>query len=147
MSIKKRVMDYLAKRDHSEKELKLKLSRLRSWENKKQPLYSKEEIEAVLLWAKTNKWLVAETALAERWSQALDRKKKGIHFINAYLNQKGLPPVKKNEDVELEKAIELLKRKIGQRSVDLSLKIKLKRFLLSRGFDSNTIKKAVSTLT
>lgn len=157
MSIKKRVMDLLAKRDHSEKELKQKLSRVKKWDNKKERLYSDEEIFSVVNWARDNRWLQEGGYLSERWAESLNRKKKGIKYINAYLAQKGLPAIKKNPEIEIEKAFLLLEKKLNNISLRKKLpqanasnetpllekedKNKLTRFLLSRGFDSDIIQK------
>ena len=147
MSIKRRVMDLIAKRDHSEKELKQKLSRVKKWDRQesrfsKERLYTDEEIKTVIEWARDNRWLQEGTYLSERWAESLNRKKKGIKYINAYLSQKGLPAIKKDEEAEFDKAVYLLKRKIGSKELDPPMKAKLTRFLMSRGFDSETIRKA-----
>jgi regulatory protein len=140
-------MDLIAKRDHSEKELKQKLSRVKKWDNEKarfskERLYTDEEIKTVIEWARDNRWIQEGTYLSERWAESLNRKKKGIKYINAYLSQKGLPAIKKDEEIEVDKAVYLLKRKIGSKELDPAMKAKLTRFLMSRGFDSETIRKA-----
>lgn len=156
MSIKRRVMDLIAKRDHSEKELQQKLSRLKKWDNKKERLYSDEEISNVITWARENRWLQDSSYLSARWAEALTKKKKGIKYINAYLNQKGLPAVSKNQEVEVDKAILLLRKKLQTKAIqtaieeagklDRNIKLKLTRFLISRGFDQETISSAFKCL-
>lgn len=140
-------MDLIAKRDHSEVELKQKLSRIKKWDNRKERLYSDEEIKEVLIWARQNKWLQESSYLSERWSESLNRKNKGIKYINSYLAQKGLPSVKKDPALEVEKAVTILKRKLGSKVLTPEIKIKLSRFLMSRGFDSETIRKSIKVLS
>lgn len=131
MLVKDKLMDYLARRDHSEKELKRKLSKF----------YSPEEIEDAIEWARRQKWLPSADQLSERVASTLHRKFKGIHFINQYLREKGLPSVARNSDVEVEKALHLVKNKTrGSLPPD---KKKLTRFLVSRGYDSETIRKVM----
>lgn len=149
-------MDLIAKRDHSEKELQQKLSRVKKWDNKKERLYSDEEITSVISWARENRWLQDSSYLSERWAEALTKKKKGIKYINAYLNRKGLPAVSKNQEVEVEKAVLLLQKKMQSKTyqkaiaeagkLDRNIKLKLTRFLMSRGFDQETISKAFKIL-
>lgn len=149
-------MDLIAKRDHSEKELKQKLSRVKKWDNRKERLYTDEEIANVITWARDNRWLQDSGYLSERWAEALTKKKKGIKYINAYLNQKGLPAVSKNQEVEVSKAVILLRKKLQSKTfqkaveqagkLDRNIKLKLMRFLISRGFDQETISSAFKAL-
>ena len=123
-------MDYVARRDHSEKELRQKL-RLR---------FSQDEIDQAIEFAKQKKWLASTDEELLMFSckvaEALHRKKKGIVYINHYLKKKGLPPIKKDLDRELEKARSLLGAKKLQPQ-------KAQRFLSSRGFDFETINKSL----
>jgi regulatory protein len=156
MSIKRRVMDLIAKRDHSEKELRQKLSRVKKWDNKKERLYTDEEIASVISWARDNRWLQEGSYLSERWADTLNKRKKGIKYINAYLNQKGLPAVSKNQEVEVDKALNLLRKKIQNKAfqkaiedagkMNQEIRLKLTRFLISRGFDQETIRSAFKQL-
>lgn len=136
-------MYYLAKRDHSEKELKMKLRRLKDFQDKKKPRYTAEEIESGIQWAVENKWLKPREQLSESVARSLHSKNKGIRYINAYLSQKGLPSQSVDDEQELEKAIRLLRKKILNKTVDSNLKLKLSRFLISRGFGSATVAKAL----
>jgi regulatory protein len=126
MPIKDKLMDYLARRDQSELELKRKLKKN----------YSPEEITAVLEWARQHKWLAEPETISQKVANTLHRKYKGIHFINQYLREKGLPSVGRDGEVELEKARHLVKNKSSKKD-----KNKLIRFLASRGFDSEIIRK------
>lgn len=143
MGIKHSIMYYLAKRDHSERELKTKLRRLKDFQDKKKPRYTPEEIEEGVTWAIENKWLKPKEQLSESVARSLHNKNKGIRYINGYLSQKGLPPQSEDEEQELEKAIKLLRRKILNRTIDSNLKLKLSRFLISRGFGSAVVAKAL----
>jgi hypothetical protein len=60
---------------------------------------------------KKNNWIAADEVLSEKFSHHLHLKKKGIRYINAKLNQRGLPRVHPDEDLELKKAIELIENK------------------------------------
>lgn len=143
MSIKNKIMEYIARRDHSEKELKTKLRRLKGYQDKKKARYSAVEIEQGIEWAKLNKWLKPSEQLAESVARALHNKSKGIRYINAYLTQKGLPRQSMDEDQELKKATQLIRKRIVNKLVDSNLKLKLTRFLISRGFPQNIISKAL----
>jgi regulatory protein len=125
-----KTMDYVARRDHSEKELRQKLS-LR---------FSSEEIDKAIEFAKQKKWLASTDdellVFSLKVAEALHRKKKGINYINNYLKKKGLPPIKKDSERELEKARSLL----GLKKLQLQ---KAQRFLSSRGFDFETIHKSL----
>ena len=143
MNIRHKIMEYIARRDHSEKELKAKLRRLKDFQDRKKPRFTVDEIDQGIEWARVNKWLISSDQLAVSVARALHGKKKGIRFINAYLAQKGLPRQALDEDLELEKALKLIHRKIVNISIDSNLKLKLTRFLISRGFPSNIISKAL----
>lgn len=153
-SAKTAVMDFLAKRDHSPRELLTKLSKR----------YSIEEAKEAIEWAKENNWIAADEVLSEKFSHHLHLKKKGIRYINAKLNQRGLPRVHPDEDLELKKAIDLIEnKKIFKESLSAlvskknlktenkyeskdefeKLKAKIGRFLVSRGFDMTIVRKVV----
>lgn len=143
MSIRNKIMEYIARRDHSEKELKAKLRRLKDFQDRKNARYSTEEIDQGIEWARVNKWLKPSEQLAESVALTLHKKKKGIRYINAYLAQKGLPSQAMDEAQEIEKAIKLIRRKIINKNMDSNLKLKLTRFLISRGFPQSVISKAL----
>lgn len=130
MSAQEKTMDYLARRDHSEKELRQKLKKH----------YTPEEIEDALEKCKT--WLRPPEQLSEVTAHALHRKRKGLYFINQYLRKKGLPSVKKDKDVELQKAQKILQTKYSKNLAPEQLS-KARRFLMSRGFDSETIRECL----
>lgn len=141
-SAKHRAMDLLAQREHSEKELKLKLVRSK-YE------YSDEEISEALEYVKKNNWLGSPILVAEKMANSLHKKNKGIQYINAYLKDKGLPSISSDPELELEKAQKLIKNKYSFTSKDIDplerkkIQAKAMRFLASRGFSSETIRKAL----
>ncbi|MGZ3795863.1 MAG: regulatory protein RecX [Pseudobdellovibrionaceae bacterium] len=163
---KKKVMDLVALRDHSEKELRTKLRtyfkrnfQYRQRLAKKQGRDLSEEfasqqeeindaIEGAIEFAKSHQWICKPEDLAEKMATMLHRKKKGISYINNYLKEKGLPSVPQDRDLELEKALALVKNKYSDFS-QLSFEEKKKeqarvgRFLVSRGFDSETVRKVI----
>ncbi len=139
--MKKKVMDMIARRDHSEKELRSKLKE-KFAEADNLPALIDEAIE----FAKSHKWLGDPQNLAERFADMLHRKNKGINYINNYLREKGLPSVGSDNDFELEKAMELVKNKyrsLEGKSLSRGEKEKVGRFLVSRGFDSGTVRKVI----
>lgn len=129
------VMDLISRREHSEKELKQKL---------KKREFTPEEIEGAVEKAKEHRWLGKPEEVAMRFAEQLHRKNKGIHFINSTLHEKGLPSVGRDETLELEKAKSLVKTKYAKFSeFTREEKLKVMRFLASRGFDSSTIRKVI----
>ena len=132
---KRKIMDMLARRDHSPKELRTKL---------KKHEYSAEDIEAAIEFAKQGRWLADDQTLSEKMGASLHRKKKGIRYINQALNEKGLPPIKSDFEQELEKAMKLVKNKLkANEELTKEKKEKLGRFLLSRGFESSVVRKVI----
>lgn len=142
-SARNKMMDLLARRDHSEKEIRTKL---------KEREFSQDEIETAIRYGRENKWLPdtpdENLKLAQRMATGLHRKNKGIQYINHFLKQKGLPPISLEQDVELEKAQQLIENKFsGKLPVTREERAKRKahigRFLLSRGFTMDTIRKVI----
>jgi regulatory protein len=134
------VVDLLSRREHSEKELKQKL---------KKREFTNEEIDQALQKAKDHQLISKPEDIAERFANQLHRKNKGIHFINSTLHEKGLPSVSRDEELELEKAKALVKTKYSRFNFDSKEatreeKLKVMRFLASRGFDSSTIRKVIN---
>lgn len=75
-------MDYLARRDHSERELRDKL---------KKAQHTDHEIEAAIEEARERKWLPDESVLAAREADRLARQGKSPQQIRVWLSRKGLP--------------------------------------------------------
>ena len=130
-----KMLDLLARRDHSEKELRTKLKKH----------FTEAEIEKAIEFAKNKKWIpddeTSAILLAERAASALHRKKKGILYINHFLGKKWLPKLKADPRLELEKARDLINnKKSKKKNVDNKV---MARFLLSRGFEMTTVRKAI----
>ena len=136
------MMDYLARRKHSEKELRLKL----------EDQFEDKEIQKALEYGKAKGWIPAsdedQNQMAQETAEALKNKGKGIEYINQYLAEKGLPKVQAIDSEELEKARQLVENKFGplkESSEEESEKQKAKmgRFLASRGFTEETVRKVI----
>lgn len=163
---KRKVMDLVAMRDHSELELRKKLKEYfrRNLQFRKRAAQKDgreftedteenrqeiaEAIEAAIQFAHDNKWLGDETVLAGKMAGILHRKNKGIAYINNKLKEKGLPAVTTDRDLELEKALTLVKNKFsGFEALSFQDKRKeqarVARFLAARGFDPDTVRKVI----
>lgn len=151
LATKRKVMDLIARRDHSEKELRKKLREKFSYrevdnddDDKNNSGELTEAIEEAILYAKDNNWLGDPSDLAHRLAEMLHRRNKGIHYINNYLKEKGLPAVESDRDLELKKALALVKNKYDE-DYEFSRedKARVGRQLVSRGFDSETVRKVL----
>lgn len=130
-----KMMDLLARRDHSEQELRSKLLEK----------FPTEEVESAIEFAKERSWLGDEQKIAEQFARSLHKKRKGLTYINHFLKKKGLPGVTKTEDLEIDKARSLMASKTkGLTSLTRAQKAKYSRFLAARGFDPHTIRVALS---
>ncbi|MFM6928947.1 MAG: regulatory protein RecX [Bdellovibrio sp.] len=136
---KRKVMDMIARRDHSEKELRTKLrDKFADEEN------GMEAIEEAIAYAKENNWLGDPSTLAYRLADMLHRRNKGIYYINNYLKEKGLPAVESDRTQELEKALAVVKNKYDDDyKFSREDKARVGRLLASRGFDSETVRKII----
>ena len=139
---KKKLMDLVARRDHSEKELRSKLS-LRC---------SPEIVDQTLTWAREQNWLISPEKLKTQVAAQLSRNGKGVRKINQKLQSLGLDSVKSETEEELEKARHLVSRKWQPRDFkDLDfkesqkLKAKITRFLVARGFELNVVSTILRT--
>lgn len=137
-----KMMDLLARRDHSEKELRQKLK----------AKFTPEEIDQAIDYGKQGHWIPdtieTQSILSSKMADALHRKGKGIRFINGYLSEKGLPPVASNPEEELEKARALVDNKFSDlenldRKELAKQKAKIGNFLMSRGFDMEVVRKVI----
>lgn len=136
---KKKVMDMIARRDHSEKELRTKLRDKFSDEDDVGDI-----IEEAIEFAKDNRWLGDPVDLAHRLADMLHRRNKGIYYINNYLKEKGLPAVETDRALELEKALAIVKNKYDEdHKFSREEKARVGRLLASRGFDSETVRKVI----
>ena len=129
-----KMMDLLARRDHSEKELRRKL---------KESEFPQEAIDKAIQFAHDRGWLGDPARLAEKMSEGLHKKKKGIQYINQWLYEKGLPRLKKDSEAELEKARAIIQNKFSGKLNTLAEKQKAGRHLQSRGFDLDIVRKVI----
>lgn len=133
---KKKIMDLVARRDHSEKELRTKLS-LRC-----EPAIVQQAIE----WATEQNWLAKPEVLTQKFAEQLGRRGKGIRKINQKLKELGLSNVKADQETELEKAKKLVGNKWSFKDFhglnfqqSQKLKAKIMRYLITRGFESDIV--------
>lgn len=130
-SAREKAMDLLAVREHSRHELEQKLAAKK---------YTKEEIEAALTSLESAGWLPDSKELALRVAETLHRKAKSHMYIVEYLKSKGLPPVPRDSEFELEKAQKLLQSHFSKLSKSSEAdKKQIAQFLKNRGFDTETI--------
>ncbi len=133
-SARDKLMDFLARRDHSELELRQKLGRD----------YPTDEVDMAIELARTRGWLLAPEALAERVTEQLNRKNKGTRYIQKFLKLRGLPFLARDSEQELEKARTLTKSKFGHDApYSYEEQKKIGRYLVNRGFDEGTIRKVM----
>lgn len=133
---KKKIMDFVARRDHSEKELRTKLS-LRC---------EPEIVDQAIAWAKEQNWLAKPEVLKEKFAEQLSRRGKGIRKINQKLKELGLSSVKADKENEFEKAKRLVLNKWSEKDFrglnfqeSQKLKAKIMRYLITRGFESDIV--------
>jgi len=141
-----KVMDLIARRDHSELELRRKLANAE---------YSAEEIEDAIAYARQNRWLAPPEELAKRVAARLDSKRKGHRYIELFLRSKGLPSIEKDTENEISKGRALVLSKIGAQlresldsgaQIDYESRKKIHRLLANRGFDDETIRQVIDSL-
>ncbi|MEZ4872900.1 MAG: regulatory protein RecX [Bdellovibrionales bacterium] len=126
-----KIVDYLARRDHSVKELKTKLSRR----------FTRSAIDQALEIAEERSWLKTPEELSARVAETLHLRGKGFRYIQNYLREKGLPPIDRDDDREKQKAESALIAKYGDfEALSYDEKQKAYRFLASRGYDLEIIK-------
>ena len=133
---KKKLMDLLAIREHSDLELREKLT----------PFCNPETVAHAVSWANQQSWRTSPEKLKNQLADKLSRQGKGIKNINQKLNIMGLEPVKSEFEVEYKKAKKLVLSKWA--SADFNdkghheaheLKTKIMRYLVARGFELSVI--------
>ncbi len=141
---KRKIMDLISIREHSEKELRDKLQdKLAAKEFSTSD--TQNGIETAIEFAKSQKWLRAPQELAQRFSGQLHQRYKGILFINAALRDKGLPEIDRDSALELEKALTIVKNRYDEiHELDDNEIAKIGRFLIARGFESETVRKVLN---
>lgn len=142
MTARNKMMDLIAGRDHSEMELRQKLNLD----------FTPAETDAAIEYGKIHHWIPdteeAQAQLSQKYAEVLHRKNKGIESINHQLHEKGLPLIESDSRLELEKAFTLVKNKYSVKD-DVSdeekakLEAKVGRFLISRGFDEDTVRQVL----
>ncbi len=125
-SARKKIMDLLSRRSHSEKEIFAKLT----------GRFPEDEIRAGIEEAKRRGWMLAPQELAEQTAQNLHRKNKGFLYIQGYLEEKGLPQIICDEELEIAKALAILEKLKSDEN-------KARRLLISRGFTPDTVRKVL----
>ncbi len=131
---KSKILEYLGRRDHSEKELREKLGRK----------FTEEEVNDAIRSAHASNLIADPFVLAKRVAEMLARKKKSHIYIQRFLNKKGLPPVTREQDLEIEKARELIQLKFRKGPpFSYEEKPKVHRYLMYRGFDQDTIRRVM----
>lgn len=134
LSAKHKLADFLARRDHSPRELKQKLSRS----------YPPEEVNEAIAWAESKGWLPSDEESFQRFSSRVGemyhRRKKGIRYINSKLHSLGLPEIPSDHGRELEKAVELVENKFFRTTRQNVDRLKIQRFLMARGFEAAVIR-------
>jgi len=134
MTARERLLDLLALRDYSERELREKLA----------GNFPDGEIAEAIAHALENRWIPEGREHARRLADEMHRKFKGLLAINHALEEKGLPPVAADDERELEKALRLAQTKrSGETSPDDAERARIGRFLLGRGFEPSIVEKVI----
>lgn len=129
-------IDFLAKRDHSEKELREKLE---------QRQYTVEEIQDAIDELHERNYILPPEVLAGKVARILKERGKGLRYIVQYLGKKGLPPVDITTEEEFERGKELIERKLGMTPpFEWEQKVKIKRYLGNRGFQYDSIMRVIN---
>ncbi|WP_413559771.1 regulatory protein RecX [Bdellovibrio sp. HCB209] len=136
---KRKIMELLASRDHSEQELRSKL-RLKFADDEG----GAEAIDEAISFANEKNWLGDPSEHASRLADTLHRRNKGICYINNYLSEKGLPQIETDSALEMEKAMTVVMNKFDEDyKFSQEDKARVGRLLTSRGFDSETVRKVI----
>lgn len=138
---KRKLMDFVARRDHTEKELRTKLA----------TRTSSEIVEQTITWAREQNWLASPEKLKNQFAEQLSRRGKGIRKINQKLKDLGLEGVKSDKENEYEKAKKLVLAKWDADDFkglafkdSQKLKAKIMRYLITRGYESDIVSKILN---
>jgi regulatory protein len=138
-SLKARAVDLLSRREHSEQEMRRKLAR-----HAEDPA----QIDPVIASLKKEGWLSAE-----RFTQSLVHRRapgRGMSRVVQELRQHGVDPdqiaeVKESlQATELDRARDVWERRYGTPPADANARAKQTRFLMSRGFSYDVIKRVLA---
>jgi len=137
--LKKRIVKIIARRDHSELELRKKLN---NWA-------SPEEVEFAVEFAKKNN-LIPNTPeqqleLSKKFASFFSKQKMGALKIQQKLKAKGLPNIQMNLEEQIEQASQVLATRRSRSQKNLT-KPQLIRYLLSKGFSLYVSQKAISLI-
>jgi regulatory protein len=139
IAAKKKIMELLASRDHSEQELRSKLRG--TFADDEGGL---EAIDEAISFASDKNWLGDPADHSARLADTFHRRNKGICYINGYLEEKGLPTIETDSALELEKAMAIVTNKFEENyKFSREDKARVGRLLASRGFDSETVRKVI----
>lgn len=127
-------MRRLSERDHSKKELTDKLKR---W-------YTPEAIQEAIAKIESYGYFKPETEMTKLWTQSLHRKGRGYFRIRHEMKKRGLPPPEMDYEEEMQACRKAFTKKFGEtRLTSKEERFKAIRYLTSRGFDSDTIRKVI----
>lgn len=133
-----KIVDYLSRRDHSEKELHEKLTRKK---------FDPETIQKAISWARERGYIRPPEELSKILTEMLLRRGKGRNYIYQYLKKRGLPPPVLEEidkETELRKALEFAQQKIKSDTVlDRAAREKIGRKLITRGFPLDVVRTVI----
>jgi len=133
-NVLKKLADCLSRRDYAPKELKEKLL----------PIFDEEAVDQAIATAQAKSWIKPLDELSQNIYRQLNQKNQGILAINYKLQQKDLPLIKKEEQLEIKKAENSLAKKYQNKtSFNHEQKQKACRFLNQKGFDEETIYQVV----
>lgn len=130
--------DILARRNHSEKELRDKMSKF----------FEPQLIDDVIKEAWERRWLLPPDELAQSAAKSWSRSNKSAGYIREQLKRRGLPAVDIDEEEELQKMKALLEKKFRltdseNPSLNYEERVKAYRFLKYRGFSDGLIRKVI----
>jgi SOS response regulatory protein OraA/RecX len=129
-------MGLLARRDHSELELRQKL----------QGHYCEDEIEEAIGYIRSRNLLAADQDIARRLIDGQERKLKSARAINESLEIRGLPEMEPDAEREFQKACVLVEGKLAKTGpFDYEEQTRIYRLLANRGFDEETIHKVINS--
>lgn len=130
--------DILARRNHSEKELREKMGKF----------FEPDLIDKVIQEAWERHWLLPPEELAKNAAKSWSRSNKSARYIREQLKKRGLPPVEADEEEELQKMRTLLMKKfrltdLENLQLDYDERVKAFRYLRYRGFSDGLIRKVI----
>lgn len=133
--LKDKALRLLARRDHSEYELKQKL--------RTRGKFDDSTFSALIDYLKNLGYLADQNELSRRWIRQFRSEGRGRHWITGKLRTKGLPALDLRDDEEEFASARLFvaKKLRGKnpKALKLNEKAKLSRSLVSRGFSSSVV--------